>query len=304
MFARNRQLVVGICGVGLWVTGCVCHRESTIASNSPCDPPCDETPVATKTVEQKPLPALPNAEVGECFAEVWVPAETRTVTEKVCVKPASERVEITPAQYEWVDESVCIKDATKRLEEVPTEFTTEQRQIETQSAYTSWVQQQSQRCMSADGREIVAGPVFCLMKFPAQTRTVSTQTCAKSACVREVEEPAQYQIVRRQKISQPAVAHRVCVPAEYEEISKTVVVAPGRMEWRRAVCESEYNPVTVNNIKDALYAAGYNPGPRNGQFDEQFWSALRQYQSENGLAVGALTVETTNRLDVRLSLAE
>jgi len=301
MFARNGQLVVGICTLGVLVAGCACQRESSIATG-----PCDEerTTVTTTYAEAKPLPGLPSAEVGDCYAEVYIPPETKTVTERVCVKAASERLEIIPARYEWVEERVCVKEASKHLEEVPAEFATETRQVEIQPGHTGWVQQEAQRCVTEDGREIVTGPVFCLVKFPPKTKSITTQVMTRAACVREVEEAAQYETVRRQRLAEPACAKKICIPAEYEDVTKTVVVNPGRMEWRRAVCEKDYTPMTLNDIKDALYAAGYNPGPRNGQPDETFWTALRSYQQEKGLAVGALTVETTDSLNIRLASAQ
>jgi len=301
MFARNSQLVVGICAVGLMAAGCACQKESSVAMTPA---PAEETTTVAASHDTRALPALPDADVGECFAEVFIPPETRTVTEKVCIKAASEQLEITPPRWEWVEERVCVKEGGKRLEEIPATYTTEQRLVEVQPGHTGWVKQDGQRCVTEDGREIVTGPVFCLIRFPAQTRTIHTQAVANCATVREIDEPAQYETVRRQKLVQPAVAKKICVPAEYEDVTKTVVVNPGRMEWRRAVCEKDYSPMTLNDIKDALYAAGYNPGPRNGQPDETFWTALRAYQQEKGLAVGALTIETTDSLNVRLASAQ
>ena len=40
----------------------------------------------------------PNARAGECYAKVMVPAEYKTVDEKVVVADASQKIEVTPVQ--------------------------------------------------------------------------------------------------------------------------------------------------------------------------------------------------------------
>ena len=42
---------------------------------------------------------LPNAQPGECYAKVIIPAKFETTTEKILAKEASERLQIIPAKY-------------------------------------------------------------------------------------------------------------------------------------------------------------------------------------------------------------
>ena len=63
--------------------------------------------------------ALPNAKAGQCFAKVLTPAKYETITEKVMVREAANRIEIIPAKYQIVEEKVEIKAASEKIIEVP-----------------------------------------------------------------------------------------------------------------------------------------------------------------------------------------
>ena len=76
----------------------------------------------------------PNAVAGECYAKVYVPPKTETVSERVCVRDASERVEIIPARYEWTEDKILVKDASTELAAVPAEFAAREDTIQTASA--------------------------------------------------------------------------------------------------------------------------------------------------------------------------
>src|SRR5262245_56294668 len=81
--------------------GC-CHKPEcvkTVVAPPPPPPPAPVNPCGPATGE---LPALPpNAKPGECYAKVYVPATYKTVTERVLVREASERLETVPAEYDW-----------------------------------------------------------------------------------------------------------------------------------------------------------------------------------------------------------
>ncbi len=287
---------LAVCGLGLAaMTGCACTK-SAYASKG-CDT-CDKSETDVRATMVAHLP--PDAAPGECFAQVYVPPKIETVSETVCIKPESERLEVVPARFEWVEEKICVKPASKQLEAVAAEHRTEQQTVQVQPGYRGWETMDSENCTIEGGRD-TAGRVFCLVDHPPVTRTVTVQRCEKPACVREVTVPAEYQTVRVQKCVEPATTRKVKVPAEYDQIEKTVVVAPGRIEWQRAICERTVDSARVNALKNALAAHGYEPGAMNGRQDQTFWVALRQFQTDQGLGVGALTQETATRLGVRVN---
>jgi hypothetical protein len=254
----------------------------------------------TVTHQDTSIPPLPRgADSGECYALVYLPPETRTVTERVLVKEASEDIEIVPARYEWVEERICVKPASKRLEVVPAEYATREQRVVVEPGYKSWVKTQDADCVMEGGKPVGSTTdVFCLVEQPPRVETITQQCVKQKAHVRELVEPAQYDTVRRQKLVEPACARKITIPAEYEAVTKTVTTGSGRMEWRHVVCEEDINANAINNIKGALQAKGYPTGPLNGQFDETTWASLKDFQNKHRLGAGVLSYETLDKLNV------
>jgi hypothetical protein len=241
-----------------------------------------------------------DADVGECFAMVYIPPRFETVSEKVCVKEASERLEVVPAEYAWVEEKVLVKDAYTEINIVPAEFRTATRQVEIAPGTKGWVKHENITCDDQTGQPLpVNTDVYCLEQRPPQFRTVSYQEVAKAAECEERTVPAEYQTVRRQKLVRPAHTRTVTIPAEFETVTKQVQVAGGTMDWQEVICEIHLDHTKVTRIENALATAGYDPGTPNGQLEESDWRAIRNFQQDNGLGTGALTVKTLDKLGVK-----
>jgi hypothetical protein len=148
-----------LCSVAVLANaGCgECCKGTTVATTvskpcstpcgTPCGTPCEKTVTTVSHVESGPCDrpigdetaALPpHARPGECYAKVFVPPTFKTVSERVMVKEASDRIEIVPAKYEWVEERVCVKDASTRLVEVPAEYADKDVTIQTAQSHTDW----------------------------------------------------------------------------------------------------------------------------------------------------------------------
>jgi len=57
----------------------------------------------------------PNAQPGHCYAKVLVPAQYKTVSEKVLARAASSKLNVVPAQYGYKTEKRMVSEATERL---------------------------------------------------------------------------------------------------------------------------------------------------------------------------------------------
>jgi hypothetical protein len=223
------QAGCGLCGI--------CKPAvKTVKAPEPAPPPvvvarnpCEEAGANDMTV----LPA--NAKPGECYAKVFVPPTFRTVTERIKVRDASEIVEVVPAKYEWVEEKILLKDASTQLEPVPAEFAAGEQTIEVRAADTDWEINKKKNCITP--KDQPAKDIVCLVRNPAEQKTIPTQKQVRPASVREVVVPAQYQTVRREKLVSPATTKKTVVPAEYETVEKLVKVCPGRMAWRLIDCD-------------------------------------------------------------------
>jgi len=203
---------------------------------------CKDTVALTshKQAEFKLTGDLPaNAKVGECYAKVFVPPQFDTVTERVCVREASERLEILPAQYEWVEEQVVVKESSTELVEIPARFETREAVVQTNPGHTTWSKQTQARCVADN----TAGPppqdIFCLVSAPPTTTTIQTECMVEPARVEQRNIPAEYQSIRKQVCVKPATTRRIEFPAEYRDIEKTVMTAPGHMQWQQVDCDIE-----------------------------------------------------------------
>ena len=274
-----------------WV-GCACGGVGLKTASYGCGSKCKTS--ATVTTLHPGLP--PNPHVGECYALTVTAPLFETVSERLCVKEATERIEIVPAQFEWVEEKVVVKEASTQLVEVAAQFEMQEKTVAVNPGHTGWVKESSANCDSENGKP--ARDIFCLVSSPPTTKTVRTQVMVKPASVEKVTIPAEYQTVRRQKLICPATTRKIAIPAEYEEVQKTIATGPGKMEWQRVLCEIDVTTEKANAVKNALAAKGYKPGPLDGRLAEADWTALKSFQEKNGLGVGELTYETLNKLGV------
>ena len=100
---------------------------------------------------------------------------------------------------------------------------------------------------------------------------------------------------------QPAQEKRVAIPAEYDTVSERVKVADSQLVWRPILCETNTTPDVVESLQRALKRAGYDPGPIDGVIGRKTRQALADYQRQQGLAEGSMTLEALGRLGVKLS---
>jgi len=282
-------------------------RTATTVTSQPCASPCNTdcgkttsqttvvtTPTVTRTVSaSNDLP--PNAKPGDCYAKVFFPPKFETVTERICVKPASERIEVIPAEFEWKEKRVEIRAAEKKLEIVPAQYEWKEQTVMTDAGHTAWQRETANCANLPDGtkREVV-----CLVSSPPAYDTIKTQCLVSPESVRETIIPAQFETVREQVLVKAPQTRRIPIPAEERIVEKTVKVADGGMRWELVLCERSTSSEKVNAIKEALASAGFVPGPFDGQLNHEDWTAIESFQEENGLGVGALTHETLNKLGV------
>lgn len=186
----------------------------------------------------------PDAKPGECYVKVFVPEQFETTKETVCVRQASERLEMVPAQYKWVEEKVLVKDASTVLEEVPAEFAWEERTIQTEPGHTNWHVDKTEPCMRTTQQQS-AEEMYCLKTHEPVYQTVRAQVLAKPATTRETIIPAEYQTVRRQTLVAPATTRHIPIPAEYASVDKIRKVADSRVEWQRVTCAPERQAETL-----------------------------------------------------------
>jgi len=204
-----------------------------------------------------------DAEAGECFAQVLTPETVELVTERVVVTKASFEVRTIPAQYETVQEQILVREGTTVYKSVPAIYKTVAEDVELE---------------------------------PGITKTVMKQVLVEPArVIEEVIEP-KYETVEVQKLVAPEREERIETPATYKTVERSVAKG-GTQEWVPILCETNASSQKIAEIQTALSDAGH-PIVIDGKFGPQTFSAMKAYQSEQGLPIGLLTVSTVESLGV------
>ena len=102
------------------------------------------------------------------------------------------------------------------------------------------------------------------------------------------------------KLVSPAQEKRIPIPAKHSIVKKQSKVSDARQEWRQVLCETNTTRDLVIQIQRALQRAGHNPGPIDGVLGRGTMSAADAYQRRNGLPTGGLTIQTLDKLGIKL----
>lgn len=203
----------------------------------------------------------PNAKPGECYTRVWVEPVYESVSERVRVRDAAEKIEVVPARfktvtqrvlveeesvklvtipatYKTVTERVLIKPSTTRIEQIPAVYETVTERILEKPAYTTW----KKGTGPIQRIDETTGEIMCLVEVPASYKTVNRRALKTPATTRTVEIPAVYKTVSRRVVDQPASTREVIIPAKYTTVEVEQEVQPA--QEKRTVIPEEYRSVT------------------------------------------------------------
>lgn len=236
------------------------------------------------------------------------PATYSTIEETVMVKDGYNVLKVVPPTYTTVTEEVMVKEASSKLVVTPAVYETISEQVLVSPATTKWVRgKATPDCVSSNPDDC---RVWCLKEIPAEYRTVNRKVVQTPPVISEVAIPAQYKTIKRtvvqtpaqvvessvdpqyktvtkQVVNNPASTSETIIPAEFKTItSKRLVRTGGFTEWREVLCESNQNSSYIRSIQQALKDRGYDPGPIDGVIGSQTRTAIRSFQTDNGLAVG------------------
>jgi hypothetical protein len=143
-----------------------------------------------------------------------------------------------------------------------------------------------------------APPAVTSVEVPAEYVTVKKVVMVEPPTTRTVEVPPETKVVKVQRLVEPAREVRTPIAPEYDQVTQTSKVSDSRLEWRRILCETNTTAEVVRNVQDALRTASYDPGPSDGSLGGKTAVAIRDFQKDQGLAQGQLTMETLEKLGV------
>ncbi len=200
---------------------------------------------------------LPNAQPGECYAKVIIPAKFETTTEKVLAKEASERLQIVPAQYGTATERVLVKEASTRLSVIPATYSKTNEKVLVRDAEVMWhtslkntipVSAEILAAAKTGGADIDAMEVgSCYREYftPATYNTSSQTYVSKEASASLKVIPATYEYAEERVLVKEASQRIIKVPATYGTDSEKVMVEPEKTMWKKSQCNGSNNDCGV-----------------------------------------------------------
>lgn len=269
-------------------------------------------PAVYETVKERVLvkPATTRLEI--------IPAVYENVDEKVMVKPASKKAIDVPAVFEDVTEQKLVHEAYTYWK--PGTSTSIQK-VDEKSGQIMCLVEVPAEYQTVTNRVLKTPASVRYEDVPAEYQTVTKAVLKTPATTRTIEVPAEYADQEVTKLVKPATTvsktvpvdymrevmtevtpateKRVPVPAEYATVDEQVLVSPGDEHWSQILCDVNATPAKIMEIQNALSAAGYNPGPVDGNLGNETMAAVDAYQKAKGLSEdGYLTMETVKALGV------
>jgi len=207
----------------------------------------------------------PGAKPGQCFTRIWIPPQYQTVSERILVEEAGERIEIIPAKYNTVKKRVLVKEATEKLVTVPATFKTVKERFLVKAATKKIVEVKpvyetvTQRLLDKPAHttwkkgtgpiqkiDETTGEIMCLVEVPATFKTVKKRVLKSPGSSRVQEIPAVYDTVEKSVIATKPSTRTIAVPAVYKTISVTEEATPPRE--RKIKIPAKYATVTKRKL--------------------------------------------------------
>ena len=264
----------------------------------------------------------PSARPGECYARMLIPAEHRTVTEKVLKREASEKVAIIPATYKTVTKRVLVRPETSKLVSVPAKYGTKTERVQVSPARTVWKKGAGLRAAGAGtsgssasaivdrfGNQKVVGTkvtetgeLLCLVEEPAQFKTVSRTVLVSPATTKTVTSPAEYKTVEVTELVTAAQEKRTPIPEEYGTVTRTELVRQEQLTWVPVLCQVNMTTQNVSQLQGALKKQGCYQCEVDGIMGPCTFRGAQCYAKRKGLPYGSnfVTVETIRALGLKL----
>lgn len=249
-----------------------------------------------------------------------VPAQYETQSETIMVKEGRTDLKVIPATYRTVTEQVLVESEKVKVRTIPARYKTESRQVLVSEARGQWVKKKKDpNCFSDNPEDCY---IACYEEIPAKYRTETYKVLDTPAQTTEDVIPAKYTTVTKRVIDEPARTVEVPIEPQFKTVKKTILVSPeatnetvipaeyktvtekkliskgGYTVWTEILCASKTSTSTVRALQKALNDLGYNAGVVDGILGLRSQTALQQFQTDKGLPLGNLNIETLQALGI------
>ncbi len=271
-------------------------------------------------VRPRPVQSTQEVVVKDSVNKITVtPAELEKGFKQVVTREGTKTYRIEPPTYRVVSEQVKVRPEVKRYIVVPAVYEDVKETVTLEEAKTVLDQCRAAGTRYSSGTGAMS---FCARQVPAKQEVVKVKKLVSPETVRVETDPAQYKSVTRWIVDKPAQAIEVTLDPQYTKVASTEVVRPveanqiilpeekrqlkvtrfegnARIVSRQTVCDPDINDDLVTRLQQSLVKRGFNPGRVDGKLGKRTLDALTEFQTANGLAVGALTLEGLTALEVQ-----
>ena len=234
----KKTLLLSVVAAALLATGC----SQTAA------PKANTAPVTAQKTSDGSF-TLPDAKSGMCYGKVVIPAQYKTVTEKIQATQADTKLSIVQATYKSGTERVLDTAASTRIVAVPATYKTESKTVTVSPAYSEWrngLHPEARVASSAVMASATAGGVnleaakagSCYYEFYSapQFKTTTEKVLATAASSKIIALPAAFKPGTKKILVTPASTKLVKVPATYKNVTERIQVAPAKKVWQETKC--------------------------------------------------------------------
>lgn len=169
---------------------------------------------------------LPDAEPGQCYAKVLVPAKFETRSERVLVQPKASSLAVRPATYKKTFEEIVVREESVEYKVIPAKYEYRNRRIlvTPEKKVTTVVAPEFKEV----DEQVLVRPAHFIWKpgrgpFEQVDRATGEILC-------RVKVPAVYGTVKKRVVQTPAKIVQKVIPATYKTIRTRVLVSEARVE--------------------------------------------------------------------------
>lgn len=207
----------------------------------------------------------PDVKPGECYTYIWVEPEYKTVSDRVMVKEAGEKIEIIPAVYRTVAKQISVKGEVEKLQVVPATYKWVEEKVEVQPArsevkeipavyesITDRVIDEPARTIWKKGTGPIqkvneeTGEIMCLVEVPATYKMITKRVVKTPAHTETKEIPAVYKVIKSKVVDVPAHTKTAVIPAQYKTVEVRELVSPA--SEKRIPIPAEYSDVSHKEL--------------------------------------------------------
>ena len=237
-----------------------------------------------------------NNTTGEIMCLVKVPAVYKTIKKRVVKTPATTKVVEIPAVYKTIKVRKLTKEAEVIKNTIPESYKSITKIVKAKDPEFEW-----HKVGQKVGNLKYSGHQICLVATPAKYKTIVKRVVKTPASVKEKIIPAVYKTIKIRTLISDAKENKVEIPATYKTLTKREKTSNERLEWRRVLCQTNMDKLTVQKIQKALKKAGfYQDGPIDGIVGSATIRAIDGFQIDKGLPRGGITYKTLQALGVVL----